>query len=102
MHENSGTSLPLPAKIYPGQDVAPRQILVALSQGLCWNRSLLGQRKRGKAEPLAVAFSRDLGSVAAGMLALGAQAGSSCDGEMLQTTEHEGENGSRETLRTRF
>lgn len=66
MRENSRTSLPLPAEIYPGQRVTPRQTLVALSQWLSWNRSGLGQGKRGKAEPVAVAFSAALGSVAAG------------------------------------
>lgn len=57
MHENCSISLPLPAKIYPGQHVTPQQALMALSQCLSWNHSGLGQGKRGKAEPVAVAFS---------------------------------------------
>lgn len=51
---------------------------------------------------MAAAFSGALGSVAAGTPALGAQAGSSYDGGMLQTREHEGQNGSGEKLRTHF
>lgn len=91
---------PPPARAHPGQRAEPRPPLAARPRGPRWHRCP-GAKGSGGSQAGGRGFQQSPGLSGCGAPALGAQAGSSCGGEMLQPAGHEGDDGRGGRL-TRF